>query len=252
MIISLVTMLVILLSGGPEIFTIPNVEKKVKTVMVDDHRKTEALDLIKVTKKEIKSFNKELKGDIKMLKNDKYRASLQEEDVVQILENALTKRKDHQSYLVDQRIKLRTVMTEDEWTGFMEISSEYFVAKEKKVQKVLAKKDKQADKLMSNIRTSFEKNISDPDNLALALAQYDELESLINQKFAEINNFTFPSNEILHDYHADSEVLVSVYDQKNETREIVYNGILDLRSNILQYLPENEWKAISKSFVGLM
>lgn len=253
MIISLVTALVILLSGGPdELFLIPKADKKIKTVIVDDNRKTEALELFKKTKKEIKHFNKELNNDIKRLKNDTYRASLEDGDVVQLLEDALAKWKDHQSYLVQQRLALREIMTEDEWSDFMALSSDYFEAKDKKMQKSLAKKDKRTNKLTNKMRASFKKNIADPSNLESALEQYEMLESLISKKFDEVNNFTFPGNDILHNYNATSAELLSAYNVKNEVRENVYNSFLEFRAELLQFLPAAEWNDISKSFLVLL
>ena len=223
-----------------------------KSIIADKDKKSRAVDLFKTTKQEIKAFNKELKQKNKKLKNDAYRSNLNESTVEQLLKESFDSRKVVQSHLIDQRLQLRELLTEDEWDRFMEVSLEELVSKEKKAEKATVKKDKETEKLLAKLKSSLEKNISDADKLKKALKDYSDFEQLIITKFEQLNALTFENNSSVQAYSVDRETLSSIYSDLNGARQELYNGFLTMRSSMTAYLTEDEWIAISKNFIELL
>ena len=253
MLIGLTTLIIIIFSGGPEeIFLVPNAEKNLKSIIADKDKKSRAVDLFKNTKQEIKSFNKELKQKNKMLQNNSNRGNLTEPAVEQLLKESFDSRKDVQSHLIDQRLQLRELLTEDEWDRFMEASLEELASKEKKAEKATVKKDKEAEKLLAKLKSSLEKNISDAEKLGKALKDYGDFEQLIIQKFEQLNALTFENNSSVKAYNVDRETLSTIYSDLNSARQELYGGFLTMRSSMKAYLTESEWNAISKNFIELL
>jgi hypothetical protein len=253
MLIGLATLLILLFSGGPEeVFLIPNAEKNLKSIIADKDKKSQAVALFKTTKQEIKAFNKELKQKSKELQNNSYRGNLTEPAVKQLLKESFEHRKNIQSHLIDQRLQLRELLTEDEWDRFMEVSIQEMASKEKKAQKAQVKKGKEAEKLLAKLKSSLEKNISDADKLDKALKDYSDFEQLIIGKFEQLNALTFENNSAVKDYSVDKETLSIIYSDLNGARQELYNGFLTMRSSMTAYLTEDEWSAISKNFIELL
>ena len=253
MLIGLASLLVILFSSGPEeVFLVPNAEKNLKSIIDDKEKKNQAVDLFKITKQEIKAYNKELKQKNKELKNSSYRSSLNESAVEHLLKESFENRKDLQSHIIDQRLKIRELLTNDEWDRFIKVSIEEMTSKEKKSQKAQLKKDKEAEKLLSKFKSSLEKNISDKEKLDKALKDYSNFEQLIILKFEQLNALTFENNSSIKAYNVDKETLSTIYSELNVAREELYDGFLIMRSSMTEYLTEDEWSAISKNFIELL
>ncbi len=253
MIISLVTVLVLLLTGGPgEIFLVPKVDKKIKVVVEEKEREKEVLVLFKDTKKEIKSSNKELEKQAKQLKKDKFRDPLSLEEVEELLMELNDKKKQNQAFMVQQRLKVRELMTKQEWDKLIELSLESLELSEKKQLKQLEKQNKEMVKLLSSTRVSFNKTIDQPDNLVKAHQDYNSFEGAIIQLLNQVNQYNLENKACLQDYDATQNELLNVYQSKNETREQMYKEFLNLRDTMLEYITLEEWKTITKSFVQLV
>jgi len=253
MITALVTLLIMHFSGGPgEVFLIPNAEKNIKATVKDKDKKGQAVELFKSTKKEVKAFNKDFKQQNKRLKKDDYRNSLGQSGVDQLLAETFDKRKDLQNHVIDQRLKIRQVITEKEWDRFIETSMETMASKEKKTQKALQKRDKAAEKLLGKIRSTLQKNITDADHRDKALSDFADFEKIVNNLFSETNALTLENNPAVRSYDVSKEELKDIYSKLNNAREQLNSGYLMMRKSMTTYLSEDEWNAVTKSFLELL
>ena len=64
----LITMLIKMIAGPEQLFTVPKLDKEIKTHISDKEQKKELLSIVKTAKKEIKAFNKETDKAKKKLK----------------------------------------------------------------------------------------------------------------------------------------------------------------------------------------
>ena len=256
MIIGLATLLTLLFSDGPgEVFLVPNAEKNIKAIVKDKDKKGQAVKLFKATKKEVKAFDKDFKQQSKRLNKDDNRTSLGQSGVDQLLAETFDKRKDLQNHVIDQRLKIRQVITEEEWDRFIETSVETMASKEKKTQKAQDKRDTAAEKLLEKIRSSLKKSIADNDhrNRALAdFADFADFEKIVNSLFEETNALTFENNPSVQSYDVSKEELQDIYSKLNDAREKLNSGYLMMRKSMTAYLTEDEWNTVSKSFLELL
>jgi len=253
MIIGLATLITLLFSDGPgEVFLVPNAEKNIKAIVKDKDKKSQAAELFKSAKKEVKAFDKDFKQQNKQLKKDDYRTSLGQSGAEQLFAETFEKRKVLQEHLVDQRLKLRQVITEEEWDRFIETSIEAMASKEKKAQKAQQKRDKAAEKLLGKIRSSLQKNIANAENRDKALNDFTDFEKIVNNLFDETNALTFENNPSVQTYDVSKKELQDIYSKLNNARENLNSGYLMMRKSMTTYLSEDEWNAISKSFLELL
>ena len=253
MITALVTLLIMHFSGGPgEVFLVPNAEKNIKAIVKDKDKKGQAVELFKSTKKEVKAFDKDFKQQNKRLKKDDYRNSLGQSGVEQLLAETFDKRKDLQNHVIDQRLKIRQVITEEEWDRFIETSMETMASKEKKTQKAQDKRDIAAEKLLEKIRSSLQKSIADTDHRNRALADFADFEKIVNSLFEETNALTFENNPSVQSYDVSKKELKDIYSKLNNAREQLNSAYLMMRKSMSTYLSEDEWNAISKKFLELL
>ncbi len=253
MITGLVTLIIIFFSNVTgEVFLVPNAEKNIKAIVKDKDKKGQAVELFKSTKKEVKAFDKDFKQQNKRLKKDDYRNSLGQSGVEQLLAETFDKRKDLQNHVIDQRLKIRQVITEEEWDRFIETSMETMASKEKKTQKAQDKRDIAAEKLLEKIRSSLQKSIADNDHRNRALADFADFEKIVNSLFEETNALTFENNPSVQSYDVSKKELKDIYSKLNNAREQLNSGYLMMRKSMTTYLSEDECNAISKSFLEFL
>ena len=253
MIISLVTLLIMHFSNGPgEIFLVPDVDKKIKKIIVEKERKKEALALFRTTKKRISKYNKALNKKNKPLKKEKYRASLSDSDIEQFFQESFEERKRIQGNLIEQRLKIREVMSEEEWNKFIEMSLQEIIDKDKKIQKAEDKRDKADEKLLSKIRSSLQKAIADPDHKEKALADFADFEKIVINLFDEDNALTLENNPTVQSYNVTREELQNIYGKLNNARNQLYSSFFVMKDTMTGYLTDDEWNAVTKAFIPLL
>lgn len=253
MLIGLATLIILLFSDGPgEIFLVPDVDKKIRKVVLDDDRRKEALNLFKTTKKKISTYSKSQTKKSKSLKKDTYRASLSQSDIEELLQEYYSDRIELQAYLVAQRLKVREVMNEGEWDNLIEISIQELQDKEKQFSKSQEKRNKEAIKLLDKIQSSLQRNISNESKKQQALSVFAEFEKKIIKVFEETNVLTFENNTSIQKYDVTKEELSGIYARLNEARSQFLKEYIAMRSNMMKFLSEEEWLAISKTFIDLI
>ena len=103
----LITLLIAKLYGGPEeIFMIPNLDRKIKSHIVDQEQKKEILQVTKDAKKEIKEFQKIQKAKLKQIEKLGQSKDVPSEDLIVIYQVYNDARLNMQYVLIDKRLKL--------------------------------------------------------------------------------------------------------------------------------------------------
>ena len=156
MIIATVTALMILFSGGYEVFFAENLEKGIKNYVLEKERQKELLAQTKEMKAFAKAYHKDRKSKYKEF-GDIYVSYATTEEQLQGFFNDLTQvQLDFQKGFVEQRVEITKGITEAEWNNIVESSRE---ARQKKVDKAAAKKSKEKP-VFKKTRTAIEE-ISD-------------------------------------------------------------------------------------------
>ena len=116
MLIATATLIITLLSGGvPEgFFTLPEVKKEIKGQVEDKEKQKEILAIMKETDKKITAFNKKLNKSIKS--ENLYRSrDVTPEQLTTYHENLINERKVLQKEVIEARMRVIGLMTEEEW-----------------------------------------------------------------------------------------------------------------------------------------
>ena len=139
MIIATVTALIILFSGGYEIFFAENVEKGIKEYILEKDRRKELLDMTKEVKSRAKTYNKARKANYKDFKALYTNYNASEDELNAFFENLTGIQSDYQNDFVDKRIEITERITDEEWANIVKLSEEAY---QKKVDKQAKKKQK--------------------------------------------------------------------------------------------------------------
>ena len=137
MIVATVTALIILFSGGYEIFFAENVEKGIKEYVLEKDRRKELLDMTKEVKNRAKTYNKARKANYKDFKDLYTNYNASEDELNAFFENLTGIQRDYQNDFVDKRIEITERITDEEWANIVKLSEEAY---QKKVDKQAKKK----------------------------------------------------------------------------------------------------------------
>lgn len=116
MLIATATLIITLLAGGvPDgFFTLPEIKKEIKVQVTDKDKQKEILAIMKETNKKISDFNKKLNKSIKS--ENIYRSrDVTLEQLTTYHENLINERNILQKEVIEARMKVIRLMTEEEW-----------------------------------------------------------------------------------------------------------------------------------------
>jgi len=240
----LITLMIKLISGPEQIFTVPKLEKEIKTHVTDEQRKDSLLLIIKETKKEIKEFNKENDKDKKRMK--KLMASNDNEikNIEILLRDAFDNRKKLQSNNLDNRIIMQELMTDEEWTNVIEKAISPTEKAERKTDKKEDKFDKYIDEMMADIKKSISKKIIDSLRKENALKAFNDFSIALKEHVKDGMKVDYQNNEIVGKRTATREHLEGAYANQNEFRKKVYDDFIELYKVIFEYTNKSERRAI--------
>ena len=248
MIISLVTLIIISFGGGSDaFFLVPKGQEIIKAQIDDKEKANSAVVHYKTASKAIKAFSKQNKKDRKelvKLQSDRNTArSILEKKYKQ----AFGMRKKLQEELADTRLKIRGLMTKDEWDGFIVDALAALEKKEKKTQKQDAKAVTEAQKTLDNISAAINQEVKDDQRLQEALEAFSIFEEKMVKLVKETNSLKFDSNKTLQSYATKHDELIKVYNGMNNAQDEAFETLLDLRDELVQDITAEEWESISKS-----
>lgn len=116
MLIATATLIITLLAGGvpDSFFTIPEIKKEIKAQVKDKDKQKEILSIMKESDKRISDFNKKINKSLESENLYKNR-DVTKEQLIAFHNNLINERKVLQKEIIDARMKVIGLMTEEEW-----------------------------------------------------------------------------------------------------------------------------------------
>ena len=243
-----IIIIILLLAKGPEqVFTAPKLKKEIKTHVQDETRQEELLEILKIAKKKIKAFDeqnsKAMKQMKKLLKDKEPNIGKMD----QLLESSMTKRQTHQAFLVDHRLKMQNLMTDEEWNLVIENAVSPSDKNEKKEDKDDRKEDKEIEKHLERVEGVITEKIDDETKKQKVMTAYQEYQKDWRMMVEKVREMNYQTNDIVNSRSASREELEDIYAEQNELRLETYESFTKLYKVASENTTVQEWKAIRKS-----
>ena len=146
--------------------------------------------------------------------------------------------------MVEERLKVQSLMTDEEWNNVIENAVSPSNKIERKANKKDDKLDKQVAKLMEDINKSIQKKVTDSLRNEHVIEAFKNYNEALKIHIEEGLNISYKNNEIARKRTATREELMEIYTQQNELRNVVYNEYMELYKTILAFTTKNERRAI--------
>ena len=257
MITGTIFLIMTIFGSGPNFFSIPETEARIFTInklekelgnhIADKEREQEALQLFKQAKKEIKALEKELKTFGKEFKKLQKDRKTPREELEEVFEKSEEARKAVQSVLVDKRLKLRQLLTGEEWSGLLEQGMADLEINPQKREKEIRKFEKSDNKTLDKVKKSLNKQFTDKSRRSEALEAYAIFQNKASSFTDESMTYMSKNEETAQLYDAEKTDLEKVFIALNQSREEAMFEFLQMRDKLIDLSSEKEWKKVSKT-----
>ena len=244
MIIGLTALIIYLFGGGQEMFFLnPEIKKNVRTYVADKKRKEEINAIIKQTETAQKNFLKKKKKYYAEKSSElNLNYSSQREDFEKLFDEYFDERKKLQSTYIDNEMKIRSLIKEDEWT---KIVGQVLVEPDNK--KSLNTYMKTSEKLFGGILNTCEKTMADAGALKEAQRLVKEQKAEVDHFVDEFVNLNYKKLEPLRNLNATRSDFESAATETNELRRKILSHLIDLRFKLAGLTSAQEWKKLGKA-----
>lgn len=243
MLIATITALIILFSGGYEIFFAENIEKGIKEYVLEKDRRKELLDMTKEIKNGAKAYNKERKANYKDFEDLYTNYNSNEAELEAFFDDLTEIQLKYQDNFVDKRIQITEKITNEEWGNIVTISEEAY---QKKLDKQAKKKSKTKDPFEKTRKKISE--VPDSQSQAQLLEQLDSFTEKISEfekSMKEVNVF---ENELLVQKTNSKQDLLTLYDDMNEIRQKAFGHVIGFHQSVRSNVNEEQGEAILSTF----
>jgi len=229
-----------LIIGGDSPFVIPNLDKYVKTHVVDDSEKEFVLSLLKDAKTNRKLTSKTNAHFVKELQN----LSLSREATNQEFESLGKRMLDFE--LKSQVSNLSVIhesqkhISSDEWAAIQKDIYASLVKSDKKKVKHVASLNKAFDKWVANIN----KHVIDEDKRKLAVASVEELRAVNTDNYKKMEVELLNENSAMYKYKASQQELQKLQDEFLQLIKEVYAANTKTHFELVKLTTPEEWKKI--------
>jgi len=248
MLIGLFTILFTVLSGGSEEpFILKNAKKTAKKAIVEPERRKEALTGIKAYSKQWKKLQKTNKKQVKALKKLNKDLSSDSQEISDLFEHYRTDRRKVKDELIEFRLQIQELMTDEEWETVIDQIENIKPKKEKKLEKKQLKSRLKQDSRLLAIRDEIETAFSDPDKVdKVKKSLLDFEEDLINLMDKSQED---PINvlEVMRNRNASREDISNVVVLQEDYRAKAHSSFLDMRMDLVELSTEDNWPKIAKA-----
>ncbi len=249
----LIALLIVKLVGGPaEIFIIPNLDKEIKSHVVDKERKNEILQVVKEGKKEIKAFEKLRKDKLKQIEKLGMSEEVSADELLDIYKVYNGARLNMQSVLIDKRLELQDLISDNEWKHLIEnavLPSEKALKKTDKQDK---KEDDEVEKLIKKIENTITVEISEANRRQNLLNSLEKFNTSLKEFVNESQKMNFKDNKMIRDKTATKEVMENFYARQNVLRQKGTIEYFQLRDAAIKNTSQDEWKSIVKAIMSIV
>ena len=243
MIVATVTALIILFSGGYEIFFAENVEKGIKEYVLEKDRRKELLDMTKEIKNRAKTYNKARKANYKDFKALYTNYNASEDELNAFFENLTGIQRDYQNDFVDKRIEITERITDEEWANIVKLSEEAY---QKKVDKQAKKKQKTKDNFAKTRKKVSE--IQTQENREAITAQLDSFTERIMEFEKAMKNVNVFESDLLVKKSNSREELLQLYDEMNDIRKEAFEALIGFHRTVRSNSSPEQGEAMLSAF----
>ncbi len=243
MLVATITALIILFSGGYEIFFAENLEKGIKEYVLEKDRRNELLDMTKEIKNGAKAYNKERKANYKDFEDLYTNYNSDEAELEAFFDDLTEIQLKYQDNFVDKRIQITEKITDEEWGNIVTISEEAY---QKKLDKQAKKKSKTKDPFEKTRKKISE--VPDSQSQVQLLEQLDSFSEKITEfekSMKEINVF---ENELLVQKTNSKQELLTLYDDMNEIRQKAFGHLIGFHQSVRSNVNEEQGETILSTF----
>ena len=243
MLAGLLVAILLFFSGHETVMLNPEMGKSIKKTVQDKEREQQINQVLKEIKQDQKLFIKETqKPGLKELENLNLDHNSTRENFDGLLNTYYTELEELQNKYLDNELKVRSLLMEDEWTRIMDQ-----VVQQPDKEKDMKEIRKQADHMHSNLLKSVESNITEPVNLEKARALLDEYESRSAKIAEELLHLTYNQHETIRSYDASRDNFESLRSEILASRKEYMAFVVDMRFQLKDLTPEANWEKVAKA-----
>ena len=248
----IIALLVSILFGGGsmEVFFIDKIEKGVNIYVTDKDRKKELHGYFKEYKKAHKSWNKEIRKDLKKFKKQNLDRTVPISWYEDFFKKRLDQTAEIQANFIDYRINLQNAINDDEWAQIIELASSAEMKEQEKEEKEARKK---SDKnLLDNLKQTVNENIFHPDSKREIQAAWNIFKENYEQIVVTYDNINVEDNEVIVNKYVSEEALEAIVVKVGSIRAELYEACIDFLAVLKENSSNEEYKSIMKEFNKLV
>jgi hypothetical protein len=228
------------LLGGSSPFIVPKLDNYVKKYVVDDSRKKEVTDMLKVAKKERKTTLKKDKKLLKELYNISESRTSTQADFDRLYEDILNSDTRSQNANIKVNQESQKLITSDEWASIMTDVAKNLEKTDKKRTKSLNKVEKKFNKWQSKIN----KTIIDTDKRKKAVEAVEELKIIYLKNYRLIQKKMMNKNSVMYKYNASDTEIMDLQNNFLQLVKEVYDINTRTHFKLVELSTPEEWKKI--------
>jgi len=242
MIVGTIALISLLFFGGVEYFLMDELEKGVKTYVVEKDRRKEIEADLKESMDIIKAFNKDRASKFKVLKEMNTNRDVTKKEFDEFYNDRHEERSTLQNNVISARLKVLPKLKEEEWEGIVKMSEESVIAKKEKAAK------KKPKDIFSKVIKTINKTIEDMDKASKAVTLVNDFEVARNAALKSLKSLNASDNEVLIKKNASFDELKSMAEGGISFRKEAYMAFLDFHFQMKDITNEIEWAKIMKEF----
>jgi len=240
MIWTLAFLLLINILGGDSPFMVKNMDKYVKTHVVDKVRKEIVLNYLneaKSIRKKTVNANKSLIKEFTKLEKSR---DAKQNDFDKLIDKIVEAQKKSQGTNVTAIQNSQDYITEDEWSAIKIDIGEGFDKSAKKRSKGIKKLNKEFDKWKGKIS----KTIADKDKRKQAIAAVEKLRNTYIDTKKRVQDELINSNSIIYHYKAPEDKLMALQESYLAWIKEVFDTGAATHLKLVELTTPEEWKKI--------
>jgi hypothetical protein len=242
MIIGTIALISMLFFGGIEYFLMDELEKGVKTFVVEKDRRKEIQADLKHSISIIKAFNKDRSSKLKVLKEMNADRNITKVELEEFYQDRHEERTELQRMVINERLKVLPKLTEQEWDSIVKMSAETLAKKKEK-----AAKKKPKDVFAAVIKTA-NKAIEEKDSASKVVELVNDYQVEFDSYVENLSKAKASNGEILTNKDASFEELKTLADGGNSHRKEAFNAFIHFHFELKEITNETEWAKIMKEF----
>lgn len=230
----------IIFGSGNEVFFLPKLEKYVKKHIDDKELVEEFKQVRNDSKKARKKFSKLNSRTLKQIQKLNKSYHSKESEFLELGGLLLTERKNLQKQDIEEMMKIKASLTEEQWKCIVEATLEDIDKQSRKNKKQLESLQKKIKKVEHAVLKKLPKN----DNTELFYQQLTNYLQDIMAASTEYYKFQEKEENIVLSYQSTTADIEALALTMNQHRKRIYKGYVETHFRLIEVTTEREFKAI--------